>query len=70
MATWVLLLSIPLALLLPCGLLALSAAAERRILSPRSMIISAVRSRRSAPEFTEAFVARQFERLLKNVQRP
>ncbi len=60
---------IPVALLIPCALLALSAIAEEQILSPRSLIVSAVRSRRSGPEFTEAFVAREFERLLKDTQR-
>ncbi|MBW3615155.1 MAG: hypothetical protein KY439_07600 [Actinobacteria bacterium] len=68
MPSWVLLMSIPLALLIPCALLALSAMAEGQILSPRSLIRSAVRSRRSDPEFTEAFVAREFERLLKDAQ--
>ena len=69
MPTWLLLLSIPVALAIPSLLLALSAMVEERVLSPRSMILSAVRARRSPPEFTEALVAREFERLLKNVQR-
>ncbi len=69
MPPWILVLCIPLALLIPCVLLALSALAEEQILSPQSLIMSAVRSRRSGPEFTEAFVAREFERLLKTAQR-
>ncbi len=69
MPPWILVLCIPLALLIPCVLLALSALAEEQILSPQSLIMSAVRSRRSGPEFTEAFVAREFERLLKTTQR-
>ena len=51
------------------GLLALSAMLEGRVLSPRSMIVSAAKARRSQPEFTEAFVAREVERLLREVQR-
>ncbi|MGH9179143.1 MAG: hypothetical protein ACRD0N_11410 [Acidimicrobiales bacterium] len=51
-----------------CALLALllfmSAYAEQRFLSPRSLIRRAVRAR-NTPEFAEAFVARQFDRLLR-----
>jgi hypothetical protein len=43
----------------------LSALAERRLLSPRRLILGAARARRGTPEFAEAFVARQFERLLR-----
>ena len=68
MSEWFL-LSVPGALLLLCGLLALSAVVESRVLSPRSMIVSAVRARRTGPEYTEQFVARQFERLLRDQQR-
>ena len=64
-----LLLAVPVALLLVPGLLGLSWALERRIFSPQSMIVTAARSRRSAPEFAEAFVAGQVERLLKEAQR-
>jgi hypothetical protein len=59
-----LLLAIPLALALAGGLLALSSVVEQRVLSPRSMIRTAIRSRHNAPEFAEAFVAREIERLL------
>lgn len=69
MPWWLLLLSLPMALLIPCGLLLLSAVAEKRILSPRSMILSTARARRNTPEIAEVLVAREFERLLKNVQR-
>ena len=69
MPAWLLLIAIVAALLIPCALLALSAVVEERVLSPRSMIAASVRSRRSGPEFTEAFVAREFERLLKEAQR-
>lgn len=69
MPWWLLLLFLPMALLIPCGLLLLSAVAEKRILSPRSMILSTARARRNTPEIAEVLVAREFERLLKNVQR-
>ena len=69
MPAWLLLVALPLTLAIPCVMLGLSAIAEDRFLSPRSLIVSAVRSRRSGPEFTEQFVAREFERLLKSAQR-
>ena len=65
---WVL-LSIPGSLLVIVGILVLSAAVEGRVLSPRSMILSAARAKRTPPEFAEAFVAREFERLLTAQQR-
>jgi hypothetical protein len=68
MPAWLLLLSLPVALAIPCVVLALSAYVEQKMLSPRSLILSAVRAR-TAPEFTEQFVAGQFELLLRNVQR-
>ena len=46
-----------------------SAFAEQRFLSPRSLILSAARARRSTPEFTEEFVTKQFDRLLREAQR-
>ncbi|HEX7166558.1 MAG TPA: hypothetical protein VF230_06225 [Acidimicrobiales bacterium] len=64
-----LLLGLPAAFILVIGVLALSSMLEERVLSPRSMIVSAARARRSAPEFAEAFVAREVERLLREVQR-
>lgn len=63
------LLVIPACLLILAGLLFLSAEVERRVLSPRSMIISAVRARRGSPEVAEGLVAREFERLLRDYQR-
>ena len=47
------------------GVLFLSAWIERRMLSPRRLILGAARARRNTPEFAEAFVAGQFERLLR-----
>jgi hypothetical protein len=60
-----LLLFVPGTIALLATVLFLSALAEQRFLSPRSMILGAVRARRSTPEFAEAFVARQSERLLR-----
>ena len=64
-----LLLGVPGALVFVSALLALSSLLEQRVLSPRSMIVSAARARRAQPEFAEAFVAREVERLLREVQR-
>jgi len=69
MPSWLLLLALPVALGLPCLMLLLSAEAEKRILSPQSLILSTARARRSGPELTEQLVARKFERLLKDTQR-
>ena len=66
--TW-LVVAVPGSLIFVSLLLALSALLEGRILSPKAMIMSAARARRSQPEFTEAFVAREVERLLRDVQR-
>ncbi|HEX2039165.1 MAG TPA: hypothetical protein VHF47_05455 [Acidimicrobiales bacterium] len=68
MSGWPLLV-IPGTLLLLAAVLYLSALAEERFLSPRSLILSTVRARRTSPEYAEAFVARQFERLLREYQR-
>ncbi len=67
MSMW-LLLSIPGTLALLVAVLYLSAVTEERLLSPRSLILSTVRARGSSPEYAEAFVARQFERLLREYQ--
>ncbi|HVF32524.1 MAG TPA: hypothetical protein VM933_05765 [Acidimicrobiales bacterium] len=69
MPSWLLVLALPVALGMPCLLLLLSDMAERRILSPQSMILSTARARHNTPELAEALVAREFERLLKNTQR-
>ena len=60
-----LLLAVPGTTAVLSVVLALSAAAERRFLSPRSLIVGVARARRSTPEFAEAFVAGQFERILR-----
>ncbi|MGQ0520659.1 MAG: hypothetical protein ACT4PX_05865 [Actinomycetota bacterium] len=57
------LLAVPGTCLLLSLILLMSAVAERRFLSPRSLIRRAVRAR-NTPEFAEAFVARQLETLL------
>ncbi len=57
-------LFVPGTVLLLATVLFVSALAEQRFLSPRSMILGTVRARRSTPEYVEAFVARQSERLL------
>lgn len=69
MPWWLLLLTLPTALMMPCALLMLSAMAERRILSPQSIILSMARARRTTPEIAEALLVREFERLLKDSQR-
>jgi UPF0716 family protein affecting phage T7 exclusion len=51
------------------GLLLLSAWVEERVLSPQSMILQVTRTRASTPEYAEAFVAREFDRLLRQAQR-
>ena len=60
-----LLLAVPGTTALLAVILALSAAAERRFLSARSLIVGVARARRSTPEVAEVLVARQFERLLR-----
>jgi hypothetical protein len=59
------LLAVPGTCAVLAAILYMSAVAERRLLSPRRLILGAARARRSTPEFAEAFVARQFERLLR-----
>ena len=60
-----LLLAVPATSAVLAAVLYLSAVAERRLLSPRRLILGAARAKRNTPEFAEAFVARQFERLLR-----
>lgn len=69
MSPVVLLLSIPGTLVLLAAVLVLSAMAEERFLSPRSLVISVVRTRNNTPEYAEAFVARQLEQLLADQTR-
>jgi hypothetical protein len=59
-----LLMAVPAAFVLIAAVLLLSWLAERWVLSPRSMILSAARATRSRPELTEQLVAREAERLL------
>jgi hypothetical protein len=59
------LLAVPGTCVLLAAILHMSAVAEQRFLSPRSLIRGVVRARRNTPEFAEAFVARQFERILR-----
>jgi hypothetical protein len=60
-----LLLSIPATVMLLAGVLFLSAVVEERCLSPRAVVLSTVRARRSSPEYAEAMVAKQFDELLR-----
>ena len=48
----------------------LSELVERRWLSPQSLVIGVVRSRRNSPEFAEAFVAQELNELLAGHQEP
>lgn len=64
----VLAISIPMTLMLLAGMLFLSSVVEQRFLSPRAVVLSTVRARRSTPEYTEAMVAKQFEELLNRVR--
>lgn len=63
------LVTIPAALVFLSALLWMSAVAEQRFLSPRSLIVSAARARLTEPEYAEALVAREYERLLRETQR-
>ena len=59
------LLAVPGTIVLLAAILYMSAFADRRFLSPRSLILGVVRARGNSPEFAEAFVARQLERILR-----
>ena len=60
---------IPGTLALLLGLLLLSAVVEERVLSPQSLILQVARTRSSSPEYAEAFVAREFDKILRQAQR-
>lgn len=60
-----LLLFVPGTVALLATVLFVSALAEERFLSPGSVILGTVRARNNTPEYVEAFVARQSERLLR-----
>lgn len=62
------LLTIPLSWLLLAALLAMSVETERRMLSPRALIVRTARTRTS-PEHAEKLVAAEVERLLRDTQR-
>lgn len=64
MSTGWLIAAIPGTVALMAALLALSGFVEQHFLSPRSLILGAVRARHNTPEYAEAFVARQLEILL------
>jgi hypothetical protein len=64
-----LLLLIPGTFVLLLGLLLLSALVEEKVLSPQSMILQVAKARSSSPEYAEAFVAREFDRMLRQAQR-
>lgn len=64
MSTAWLIAAIPGTVALMAALLALSGFVEQHLLSPRSLILGAVRARYNTPEYAEAFVARQLEILL------
>lgn len=66
MSTAWLIAAIPGTVLLLAAILALSALAEQRFLSPRSLVLATVRARRTSPEYAEAYVTRQFEVLLRD----
>jgi len=63
------LVAVPATIALLIGLLVLSAVVEDRVLHPRALIVRAARVRSNSPEFTESFVAREFERLLRTSPR-
>lgn len=69
MPAWLIPLVIVSAFAIMVGVLWLSAWVESNVLSPRSIILSAARARRPTPEYSEALVAREFERLIRNAQR-
>lgn len=66
-AAWVLVF-VPGTVTLIAVVLFMSALVESRFLSPRSLIVGAVRSRRNSPEHAEALVVREYERLVRTAQ--
>ena len=62
------LLLVPLSLGLIAGLLAATAWLEQSMLTPQRMIMASVKSRRAPVEHVEMFVAREAERLLKDLE--
>jgi hypothetical protein len=68
MSAWEVLV-VPAALGSVAVLLALTAWLERRVLSPRALILSAARARRGSAGHVEALVAEQCDRLLDRADR-
>jgi hypothetical protein len=64
--SWFALLTVPGTLVLMLGLLLLSAYVEERVLSPKALILRVARSRFASPDHAEAFVAKQFDDMLRN----
>ena len=69
MMSLLVLLAIPGTFVLLLGLLLLSALVEEKVLSPKSMILQVAKTRGATPEYAEAFVAREFDRMLRQAQR-
>jgi hypothetical protein len=69
MSAWGLLV-VPAALLSVSLLLVLTSWLERRMLSPRALILSAARARNAPPGHVEVLVAQQCDRLLDPTDRP
>lgn len=69
MSTWFV-LAAPFTWLLLWAVLALSEWAERRALSPPALIVASTRGRRTRPEHVERLVAQEYDRLLRDIQRP
>jgi hypothetical protein len=69
MSLWSL-MAVPVCLSLVVGLLWGVSWYEQRVLSPRSLILHTVRSRRMGPDTVEIFVAAQSERLLRHGGQP
>lgn len=64
MSPWLVVFALPTALAIPALVLVLSSVAERRFLSPQSLIVSAAKARRAGPEYAEVMVARELDRIL------
>ncbi|MGI8793134.1 MAG: hypothetical protein ACR2H3_08160 [Acidimicrobiales bacterium] len=69
MPGWLVPIMIVGAMAVMVSVLWLSAWVETSVLSPRSMIVSAAKARHTTPEYSEALVVREFERLLRDTQR-
>ena len=63
------LLAVPGTAVLLIGLLVLSAVVEEKILCPRALIVRVARGGSTSAEYTEAFVTREVDRLLRTSPR-